>query len=170
MSINIRLISKHDLSAIVTIQDTCYGNELFEDASLIQRRLLSQPDSCWLAESSSGEVLAYLFSYPSCDKQVAALGSEFSRYTQAELLYLHDMAVSQNARGLGLASRLLNCAERYAMQLGLSRLALVAVQGSVPYWQKQGFVLVSLCDTAALQALASYTGQDARYMQKSLVG
>ena len=169
MSINIRLISKHDLSAIVTIQDTCYGNELFEDASLIQRRLLSQPDSCWLAESSSGEVLAYLFSYPSHNKQVAALGSEFSHYAGAELLYLHDMAVSHNARGMRLAPQLLAYAEQYAAGLGFSTLALVAVQGSVPYWQKQGFEVLTLTDTAALQALASYTGQNAVYMQKQLV-
>ena len=168
MSGHIRLIKTADLAAVVAIQANCYGDELFEDASLIQKRLLSQPKSCWLAESCSGEVLAYLFSYPSHNKQVAALGSEFSHYAGAELLYLHDMAVSQNARGLGLASRLLNCAERYAMQLGFNRLALVAVQGSVPYWQKQGFAVVSLCDAEALQALSSYAGQDARYMQKSL--
>lgn len=168
MSINIRLINKGDLSAVAAIQDSCYGDELFEDVSLIQRRLASQPDSCWLAENHCKEVLAYLFSYPSRDKQVAALGSEFSQYTEAELLYLHDMAVSQNARGLGLASRLLNYAEQYAIELGFSRLALVAVQGSVPYWQKRGFVVVNLSSSEATRALASYSGQHAMYMQKSL--
>lgn len=168
MSINIRLINKSDLSAVVAIQDSCYGDELFEDASLIQRRLASQPDSCWLAENHSKEVLAYLFSYPARDKQVAALGSEFPRYTEAELLYLHDMAVGQNARSLGLASRLLGYAEQHAVELGFSRLALVAVQGSVPYWQKHGFVVVNLSDAEAAKALASYSGQNAMYMQKSL--
>lgn len=168
MSINIRLINKSDLSAVVAIQDSCYGDELFEDASLIQRRLASQPDSCWLAENHSKEVLAYLFSYPARDKQVAALGSEFPRYTEAELLYLHDMAVGQNARSLGLASRLLGYAEQHAVALGFSRLALVAVQGSVPYWQKHGFVVVNLSSPEAAKALASYSGQNAMYMQKSL--
>ncbi|MFP3345463.1 GNAT family N-acetyltransferase, partial [Halomonas sp. SIMBA_159] len=81
--------------------------------------------------------------------------------------YLHDMAVSQNARGLGLASRLLNYAEQYAIELGFSRLALVAVQGSVPYWQKRGFVVVNLSSSEATRALASYSGQHAMYMQKS---
>ncbi|SEH95233.1 Predicted N-acetyltransferase YhbS [Rheinheimera pacifica] len=168
MSIHIRLINEADLGAIVTIQDSCYAAELFEDAGLIRRRLASQPQSCWLAEDSKGEVLAYLFSYPSRDNQVAPLGSSFGSYADAELLYLHDMAVSHNARGMRLAPQLLALAEQYAADLGFNRLALVAVQGSVPYWQKQGFEMVTLTETTALQALASYTGQNAVYMQKLL--
>lgn len=165
----IRLIQQADLTEVQAIQDCCYGDELFEDTALIERRLVSQPNSCWLAESSSGEVLAYLFSYPSRNYHVAALGSEFAQYAKADVLYLHDMAVSQNARGLGLAAKLLCCAEDYALSLGLDRLALVAVQGAEPYWQKHGFAGVSLSDTEARQALASYSGQNARYMQKSLL-
>ncbi|MDR6982627.1 putative N-acetyltransferase YhbS [Rheinheimera pacifica] len=168
MSIRIRLINEADLGAIVAIQDSCYAAELFEDAGLIRRRLASQPHSCWLAENSAGEVLAYLFSYPSRNKQVAPLGSTFGSYADAELLYLHDLAVSHNARGMRLAPQLLACAEQYAAELGFHTLALVAVQGSVTYWQKHGFEVQTLTDTAALQALASYTGQNAVYMQKLL--
>lgn len=168
MSVHIRLVDKQDLSAIVAIQDGCYGTELFEDAKLIQRRLAAQPHSCWLAETHAGEVLAYLFSYPSRNNQIAALGSEFTHYADAELLYLHDMAVSSTARGLGLAQQLLRHAERYALTLGFNRLALVAVQGSVPYWQKQGFELVYPDTKEALASLASYTGQNAAYLQKHL--
>ena len=168
MSIHIRLINEADLSAIVAIQDSCYTDALFEDACLISRRLASQPQSCWLAENDTGEVLAYLFSYPSRNRQVAALGSDFCRYADADVLYLHDMAVSHNARGMRLALQLLAHAEQYAADLGFKTLALVAVQGSVPYWQKQGFDVLTLTEVGALQALASYTGQNAVYMQKPL--
>lgn len=168
MSCRIRLIEHSDLAAIVAIQDSCYGNELFEDPALITRRLMSQPNSCWLAQSHDAKVLAYLFSYPSREKRVAPLGSEFQRYNDADLLYLHDMAVSSAARGLGLASELLATAERYALINGFSKLALVAVQGSVPYWQKHGFGIVELTEGSALQALQSYTAQSAVYMQKTL--
>lgn len=170
MSIHIRLINEADLDAIVAIQDSCYADELFENACLISRRLASQPQSCWLAENNEGEVLAYLFSYPSRNSQVAPLGSEFGYYADAELLYLHDMAVSHNARGMRLAPQLLAYAEQYAADLGFSTLALVAVQGSVPYWQKQGFEVLTLTGTTALQALSSYTGQNAVYMQKQIQG
>lgn len=169
MSIHIRLINEADLDAIVAIQDSCYAAELFEDAGLIRKRLASQPQSCWLAENNTGEVLAYLFSYPSRNKQIAPLGSDFGCYTDAELLYLHDMAVSSNGRGMRLASQLLAHAEQYAADLGFNTLALVAVQGSVPYWQKQRFETVTLTGITALQALASYTGQNAVYMQKKLL-
>lgn len=168
MSYRIRLIQHADLAEIQAIQDCCYGDELFEDTGLIERRLASQPNSCWLAESHDGKVLAYLFSYPSRDKQVAPLGSEFECYNNADLLYLHDMAVSPAARGLGLAPDLLVTAERYALKCGFNQLALVAVQGSVPYWQKQGFSIVELTDVSAQLALESYIGQSAVYMQKTL--
>lgn len=165
----IRLIQQADLTEVQAIQDRCYGDELFEDTALIERRLVSQPNSCWLAESSSGEVQAYLFSYPSRNYHVAALGSEFAQYAEADVLYLHDMAVAQHARGLGLPAKLLRYAEDYAASLRLDRLALVAVQGSVPYWQRQGFAGVNLSDAEAIQALASYSGQNAVYMQKLLL-
>ena len=168
MQAYIRLIKPADLAEVQAIQDCCYGDELFEDTALIESRLLSQPNSCWLAQNHDGKVLAYLFSYPSRDKRVAPLGSEFERYNDATLLYLHDMAVSPTARGLGLAPELLATAERYAIMCGLNQLALVAVQGSVPYWQKQGFSVVELTEVSALQALESYQGQNAVYMQKKL--
>lgn len=168
MSIHIRLINESDLDAIVTIQDSSYTDELYEDARVIRERLASQPHSCWLAENDHCEVLAYLFSYPSLNMQVAPLGSNFTQYADAQLLYLHDMAVSHNARGMGLAPVLLARAEQHATDLGFNTLALVAVQGSVPYWQKQGFEKLTLTDAAAIQALASYSGQNAVYMQKRL--
>ena len=66
----------------------------------------------------------------------------------------------------------------HALQLGLPELdglrcnrmphkwlALVAVQGSVPYWQRQGFAVVNPLSASAISALASYHGEQACYMQ-----
>ena len=64
-----------------------------------------------------------------------------------------------------LASRLLAKAKQHALSLGLTKLALVAVQGSVPYWQRQGFAVVKPLSASAISALASYHGEQACYMQ-----
>lgn len=168
MSYTIRLIKPADISSIAAIQDSCYDAALYEEDALMSRRLAAQPHSCWVAQNPEQEVLAYLLSYPSLNNKVAPLGSDFPVYTTPQLLYLHDMAVSPKARGQALAPALLACAEQFARQHGFNCMALVAVQGSVPYWQKQGFEVVMLNSTEQLQALESYTAQKAIYMKKNL--
>ena len=170
--IAVRAMRQADLPAVVAIQDNCYSDMLFESPDLVARRLASQPNWCWVAESAlvdgTRQVLAYLFSYPSMAGKVASLGSEFSQYKQPDLLYLHDMAVSDQARGAGLAKWLLTHAQTQALNHGLKLMALVAVQGSVSYWQRQGFIVHPLHDDEATLALKSYRGQNAVYMQKQL--
>ncbi|MBV2128742.1 GNAT family N-acetyltransferase [Arsukibacterium indicum] len=168
MTITIRLIKPADIMAVVALQDSCYSDALYESPALLQQRLSVAADSCWLAENANGQLLAYLFSYPSINGHITPLASAFAPSTLPQLLYLHDMAVSPAARGLGLASRLLATAQQHALSQGLTKLALVAVQGSVPYWQRQGFNEVTGLSDNAEQALASYQGEQARYMQARL--
>lgn len=165
MTIGIRLITPADIPAVVALQDSCYSDALYESPALLQQRLTSAAGSCWLAENADGRLLAYLFSYPSINGYVTPLASAFSVSAIPELLYLHDMAVNPAARGLGLASQLLATAKQYALSLGLSKLALVAVQGSVPYWQRHGFAVVNELSDSAITALAGYHGEQACYMQ-----
>ncbi len=168
MTITIRLIKPADITAVVALQDSCYSDALYESPVLLQQRLSVAADSCWLAENANGQLLAYLFCYPSINGQITPLASAFTLNAMPELLYLHDMAVNPAARGLGLASRLLATAQQYALSQGLTKLALVAVQGSVPYWQRQGFRVVTKLTGSAEHALNSYQGEQARYMQAAL--
>lgn len=164
MSISYRLIRQADLPALVMLQDCCYSDALYESPAVLSQRLHAAANSCWLAESSAGELLAYLFSYPSINGYVTPLASAFAPAAAPQLLYLHDMAVNPAARGLGLANHLLAMAKQHALSLGLTKLALVAVQGSVPYWQRHGFVVVNSMSDGAINALAGYHGEQACYM------
>lgn len=164
MPANSRLMQAADLPAVIALQDRCYSADLYEPPELLATRLACARQSCWVAENTRGELLAYLFSYPSLPGKITELATDFTVAEKPELLYLHDMAVSENARGLGVAKMLLNRARLHAVQLGLSGLALVAVQGSVSYWQKQGFVVQTPLSATAQAALNSYTGERAQYM------
>ena len=168
MTVSIRLMTPADIPGVVALQDSCYSDALYESPALLQQRLAAAADSCWLAENANGQLLAYLFSYPSMNGYVTPLASAFNVSNTAELLYLHDMAVSPAARGLGLASRLLATAKQHSLSLGLTKLALVAVQGSVPYWQRHGFAVIHELSDSAISALASYQGEQAHYMQAAL--
>ncbi len=163
----IRLMHSSDIPAVVKLQDRCYPAELFEPADLIKRRFLAFSHSCWVA-CFDDKLWGYLFCYPSLIGKVNPLAADFANVAQPDCLYLHDMAVSSDARGQGVAKALLHSAECYARQQGLPQLALVAVQNSASYWQLQGFSLLPDLSTEAQQHLASYSGQQALYLQKTL--
>lgn len=159
----IRSMQQADLPAVIRLQDRCYSDQLFESADVVAQRLMLYPQSCWVA-SYHDKVWGYLFSYPSRLGQVNPLGAGFGQYEQADCLYLHDMAVSPDARGQGVALALLQKAREYAAELELAKLALVAVQNSASYWQQHGFVRAAELSDNARLALASY-GDSAIYLQ-----
>lgn len=99
---------------------------------------------------------------------MGALAEDFMPASNGDCLYLHDMAVSSDARGQGVATALLACAQQYAQQQKLRALTLVAVQNSASYWQQQGFVALPALSPEQQQLLAGYTGQQAQYLQKLL--
>lgn len=162
----IRLMQAVDLPAVVKLQDRCYSAELFEPADLVKRRYLAFPQSCWVA-TYQDKLWGYLFCYPSLLGKVNPLGEDFTEVSQADCLYLHDMAVSSDARGQGVAQQLLAAAEQQARQLSLCALTLVAVQNSASYWQQRGFNPVRTLSPEAITNLASYSGQQAQYLVKT---
>jgi GNAT superfamily N-acetyltransferase len=163
---HIRLMQIADLSAVVRLQDHCYADEFYESPQVVAKRLMLYPQSCWLA-CYQDKVWGYLFSYPSRLGQINPLGAEFGQYEQANCLYLHDMAVSPDARGQGVATALLQQALTYAATLGLPYAALVAVQNSAAFWQQQQFSAVDRLSEPASIALTSY-GKDAIYLARPL--
>ena len=90
-------------------------------------------------------------------------GADFAEYDDASVLYLHDMAVSEAAAGQGLARRMVQILKAQARARGVQRTALVSVQGSRLYWERQGYAVESVTNAAQQQHLASY-GEGALYM------
>ncbi len=163
----IRLMQTTDLPAVVKLQDRCYSADLFEPAALVKARFQAFPHSCWVA-CFDDKLWGYLFSYPSLLGKINPLAADFVAPERADCLYIHDVAVSGDARGQGVAQQLLAAAARYAKQQRLSHIGLVAVQNSASYWQKQGFVITSDVSPEAQLHLASYGHQQARYLTKDL--
>ncbi len=164
----IRQMHSVDLPAVIKLQDRCYSSALFESAELVKSRLLLHPQSCWVAMYQD-KLWGYLFSYPAVRGQINALGQPFATYTDANCLYIHDLAVSSDARGQGVASTLLAQATAYALELELEALCLVSVQNSLPFWREKGFIDVTDLTEPAKAALASYSEQEATYMNKPLI-
>lgn len=158
-----------DLDAVLALQQRCYGVDFLERREAFAAKLAVTDGlgCCWLARRDDGEPLAYAVSLPVCEATLPALDAPHcERPASPTLLYLHDMAVAPEARSLGLASRLLARLADSARVLGLTQMALVAVQGSVPYWQRQGFAEPAALAPPLQAKLASF-GADARFLVQS---
>jgi len=165
--LSIRPMQNTDLPAVIKLQDRCYAAELFEPADVVVSRFKNCAETCWVALYQD-KLWGYLFCYPSRAGKIGALAEDFQPETAPDCLYLHDLAVSSDARGQGVAKALLQQAEHYARANQFGHLALVAVQNSASYWQQQGFVSIVNPTPEQQLGLDSYTGQHAKYLQKSL--
>ncbi len=157
-----------DIASVMYIQAHCYLPDNIESEAVIRARLACAPDTAWVAEVD-GEVCAYLVGYRSRLGQVGALGDGFEPASEPDCLYLHDLAVGPQARGLGLGPKLVAHALAQARREGLAWSALVSVQGSQAFWRQRGFTTSWLDDRDQALALASYAGGPACYMTQSLL-
>lgn len=165
-----RPLTLQDLPGLMVVQRACYGDDFIESAEIYARRLAS-PVQCSLVLEHAGHVCAYLAAYDAARGNVTPLHGMFhgagGTAHPPDTLYLHDMAVLPERAGQGLAQALLRSIEASAMARGLAHSALVAVQGSQGFWERQGYAVQALEDAHPCQQLAAY-GAGAVYMVRTL--
>lgn len=160
---DIRPMKPADLGLVLAIQQRCYPPAYHEPLAAFDNKLRQSPASAWLATCDEG-AQAYLVTLPVDEAHFPALhADDWCLPPRAKWLYLHDLAVDPDHRGSGAGQRLVQHAFAHARVLGLEGLALVAVQGSQPYWARQGFQARTLTHTGLLEKLRSF-GDDACFM------
>jgi GNAT superfamily N-acetyltransferase len=152
-----------DLVQVLALQQRCYPLPYHEPLSAFDNKLQRSPGSAWIA-LASGQTIAYLVTLPVDEAHFPALHADtWQPPERARWLYLHDLAVDPDHRGSGAGQRLIERALALAQQRGLGGLALVAVQGSEPYWARQGFQPQEATHPALIESLRSF-GDGARFM------
>lgn len=162
----VRAMRADDIDAVLAIQLACYGEGFVEDGALILRRLATAPHTGWVAEHG-GAVRAYLAAYPSRPGKLTPLHGEFDVATDADTLYLHDLAVDPAAGGQGLGPLLVRHALDHARRAGWRHSTLVSVQASQAFWARQGYAPAAPADAAQQARLATYPS-DAVFMAQRL--
>ncbi|OWY40718.1 GNAT family N-acetyltransferase [Xenophilus sp. AP218F] len=138
-AIALRRMQPLDLPAVLKVQQRCYPPHLLESPEALASRQQLSPDTCWVA-ASSGKLLGYLFAHPWRGETPPKLNVELRQLpADADTLFIHDLALHPDARGHGVAPRLVEQALRQARQRGLRYTRLVAVEGAAPYWQRFGY-------------------------------
>ena len=147
-----------DVRRVVDVASVCYPQH-YEDMAIFLERLRLFPDGCLSLETDDGRVEGYILAYPWTAGGAPPLNQLVLRLpAEADVLYLHDLALMPEMRGHGHAAAGL---ERVVHVADGRPVTLVSVNGTVPFWSGLGFQVI---DTPALRdKLASY-GEDARYM------
>lgn len=159
-------LSVNDVPQLMLVQQSCYNEELVESAAVMAERIGAFTSSCW-GYFVDQRMAGYLLAYPSLLGRITPLAAAFPLYQKPDCLYLHDMAISSEFRGQSLAPRLLEHARIEAEKMGLTTMALVAVQGAEEYWTKQGFVKVTTLSAAQQATLDTYLPEIACYMVRT---
>jgi GNAT superfamily N-acetyltransferase len=141
----LRPLTAADLAAVLRLQAHCYPRAYLEPEAAFAAKLRASPQTSWCMDhpDAAGELLAYLVCLPVQGLRWPTLHADHCHSpSRPDTLYLHDLSLHTDARGQGVGQAFVGHAQHWAQAEGLQRLVLIAVQGSQPYWQKQGFAPV----------------------------
>ncbi|UQV17059.1 GNAT family N-acetyltransferase [Brevundimonas albigilva] len=164
-----RAMRPEDIDAVVEVARLSFPDH-FEDRACFENRLALYPRGCFVlagagAEDGAEPARGYLIAYPWRADAAPALNTVIEGLpAQAEVLYLHDLALDPRARG-GRTGAVIERLAEQAAEDGWPALALVAVNAASGFWARHGFEPRDPPGMA--QKLASY-GEDARYMVRTL--
>jgi predicted GNAT superfamily acetyltransferase len=134
----IRIAHPEDLPGIMQLQERSYDVSLHEPVALFERILTLSPATCFTA-SYDGDLTGYLLTYPVPDRY-KAFGEKLPIVASGETtLYIHDLCVSSEQRGKGIARLLYDGMIDSLGPIRFKKIVAVAVQDSDGFWQSCGF-------------------------------
>lgn len=159
-----RAMTVDDLDRVAEIAAIGFPDH-FEGRDCFAERLALNPSGCRVLQTDP-RIEGYLVAYPWRRDAAPALNTLIGAIpADAEVLYLHDLALTPAARGQGWSKPAVAHVADLARAAGLPALALVAVNDAVAFWRGHGF---EVRDTPAMAAKLESYGADARYMTRAV--
>ncbi|MCL1141862.1 GNAT family N-acetyltransferase [Shewanella gaetbuli] len=164
---SIRRVIESDWPSIMSIQADCYHEITPESLEVMQSKWQVSPDTCWVYEHQ-GQVSGYILTHAWKKGDAPKLDSVLTHQNNGASInatshYIHDMAVSPQAQGLGIAKKLVQQLINFCQNHDGRGIGLVAIQGADDFWQRFGFDYHTDTSVGLTRALESY-GNDACYM------
>lgn len=159
-----RAMTAYDLAAVQGIADTVHV-DFFESPEVLAERLKLYQHGCYLLELGE-KPAGYVLSHPWTYASLPPLNTLLKRLpAEPDTYYLHDLCLLPVARRVRAASKIVEALVKHATVEGYPTMTLVAVNGSVPFWERHGFVVTEIDELYG--KLLSYE-EAARYMVKRL--
>lgn len=159
-----RRLRESDLPAVSKMAEKVHPG-FPEDDAVFAERLALAPDWCFTLADRDDRLFGYILSHLWDDGAPPKLNTLIGRLpSRATVAYIHDLALLPEMRSGGHGRAIVNQLILQAKSQDLEAMALVAVSGSGPFWERHGFVVAP-----SPAPLSSY-GPDARYMRLGLTG
>jgi ribosomal protein S18 acetylase RimI-like enzyme len=148
-----------DLDRVNVMQHLSYPPGLHEDMTLFKKIILARGSLCLVGKIDE-VVEGYVIGYPAIPTR-----DDFERgyqplTGQETVMYLHDLCINPEKRGLYIARDLVQAFEEETRERGFEKILAVAIEDALPYWLKQNY--------RALEAY-EYRGHPARRIEKNMV-
>lgn len=165
-SISVAPMTEADLPDVLSLQHVAY-DDLVELPEVMTDKFYTSRALCFIARDADGAAVGYLLAHAwNRDMMPPPWNMPLPSIDAADMLYLHDLALAPAARGHNLGTRMAAACLDAARTLGLAHAALIAVQGARPFWERQGFAVIT--PSPALAAKLATYGDDAVYMTRTL--
>ncbi|WP_262689404.1 GNAT family N-acetyltransferase [Kordiimonas aestuarii] len=159
-----RKMTDTDMPQVIALAAVIHVDHPEDDDVIIERRTFF-PEGCLVLEGARG-LFGYTLVHPAEFEMPPALNKLIGTAPEhTDTLHIHDIALAAEARGTGASQKALKDIEKQAKLAGYQRLSIVAVNGTEPFWQKQGFSHHS--SEVLARQLASYDGTSS-YMIRRL--
>ena len=145
-----RAMTAKDIPVVHELSDRVH-EQYPERQEVLQEKFALFPRGCFtLKAAGENIILGYCFSHPWRDGAPPALDAFLETLTEnPESYFIHDLTIHPSMRRRNLAGALLPNMVRIAKGIPVPRIALVAVNGSEPFWTRMGFART---DNPAFQA------------------
>lgn len=165
----IREIKTADWQQIALIQDICYPIEAREETETLQCHWVAAPDFCFVAETG-GNVVAYFFAHPWPRRVPPPINTRYAEIPEnADSMFIHDLALLPGSRKTGLACELVKHLFEISIKTGFNHFSLISVQGTLRFWEKLGFSVVSNLPYGYFKNLEKHYPQGGySYMERDL--
>jgi ribosomal protein S18 acetylase RimI-like enzyme len=127
-----------DLRDVYAVQQYGFDEEYWEPIETFRQILEAYPDGSFVAELNN-KIVAYTISQPADEDREDLDSGLWDVRGDEECLYLHDMCLTIQARGKGIAQELFANVKLHAEDRKFKKIIGIAVQDSEKFWEKMGF-------------------------------
>jgi len=155
-----RAANEGDLPEIKALSERIHPG-LPEDIDVFAERLRLYPSGVLVC--GEDQLVGYAITHPWIRNHAPPLNALIGTIPKgADTYYFHDVALDRSMRGRQLGSRAIVLLKEHTRRADFRTISLIAVNGSLGFWERHGFRLKSFDGLA--QKLATY-GAGARYME-----